>query len=170
MHSHGHEVHFRKESFKFSVAHMTVFSDGTKESLHGHNYATDVSLGLNSINLEKMIAFSVFKNAIKEICEEWDEKVLLPQACPFFEIKGQSDHEIEFVICQKRYVLPKDEVVLLPIDNISSERLSQEFGRRLLIRFQKFIEQGTVTHLSVRIEESPGQGGTYFWQTKVASL
>ena len=33
-------LHIRKEALKFSAAHMTVFPDGTKESLHGHNYRT----------------------------------------------------------------------------------------------------------------------------------
>ena len=30
-------IHIRKDHLKFAAAHMTVFPDGGKECLHGHN-------------------------------------------------------------------------------------------------------------------------------------
>ena len=33
-----HRISIAREQYKFSCAHMTVFADGTKERLHGHNY------------------------------------------------------------------------------------------------------------------------------------
>jgi hypothetical protein len=41
---HYYRIYIRKEALKFSAAHMTVFPDGTKERLHGHNYRTEVIL------------------------------------------------------------------------------------------------------------------------------
>jgi 6-pyruvoyltetrahydropterin/6-carboxytetrahydropterin synthase len=156
-------ISIRKEAFKFSSAHMTVFSDGTKEALHGHNYFTEISIDLKDTTLKNLISFSYFKRSIKEICDEWDEKVLLPENCPFLNFIKQTPIEVEFLLCQKRYVLPRDEVVLLPLDNITAETLSKELCQRLLQKFSKLIVAGSIVGLRVRVDESPGQGATSSW-------
>lgn len=157
-------IHIRKQALKFSVAHMTVFPDGTKEALHGHNYEVDVTIGLKDIRFKKMISFSVFKAAIKSICELWDEKVLLATENPYFEIESQTKRELEFALCKKRYRLPTEECVLLPIDNVVCETLADEFLRLLQAKIEKSAEaKHAVNLLSVRIDESPGQGATVSW-------
>jgi len=156
-----HKVHIKKEALKFSSAHMTVFPDGTKESLHGHNYTVDVTLHLQEISFREMISFSEIKDFMREICKAWDEKVLLPKANPFFVIRNESPSEIEFQLCNKRYVLPKDEVELLQVDNVSSERLAEEFGLRLMTKLETRIQSGMLLGIQVRIEESPGQGSSF---------
>jgi len=145
---------------------MTVFPDGSKESLHGHNYSTEVSLELSSIALNDTIAFSVVKKIMREICEAWDEKVLLPSQCPFFELLKKDEQSVEFSLCKKRYVLPADEVVFLALDNITSETLAGEFSRRLILGLKKLPEFSLIQSVSVRVEESPGQGGTCVWRSK----
>ncbi len=160
---YSYSISIRKEAFKFSSAHMTVFPDGTKEALHGHNYSTEVSLDLKDISLKNLISFSYFKKAIREICDEWDEKVLLPANCPFLEFILQTEVEVEFLLCKKRYVLPREEVVLLPLDNITAETLSKEFGLRLLQKFSQPILAEALLGIRVRIDESPGQGATFAW-------
>jgi 6-pyruvoyltetrahydropterin/6-carboxytetrahydropterin synthase len=163
MSSHSYSVSIRKEAFKFSSAHMTVFPDGTKEALHGHNYSTEVSLDLRDISLKNLISFSYFKKAIREICDDWDEKVLLPANCPFLNFITQNEVELEFILCGKRYVLPREEVVLLPMDNITAETLSKEFCLRLLQKLSKPVLAEALLGVRVRIDESPGQGATYAW-------
>src|SRR5689334_14368354 len=101
-------IHLRKEALKFSSAHMTVFPEGTKEALHGHNYTTEITIELKSTTLADLVSFSVFKKIAKELCDTWDEKVLLPSKCPHFQIKSHTAQEIEFVLCKKRYVIPGD--------------------------------------------------------------
>jgi len=158
----SHRVHLRKEALKFSAAHMTVFPDGSKEALHGHNYTTEVSIGIKDISLKGIISFSSFKKVIREICDDWDEKLLLAGECPFMEIKSQSPQEIEFFLCKKRYVLPADEVIILAVDNITAETLAAEFCRKLI---GKLGAQGSsqLTGVEVRIEEAPGQGASSYW-------
>ena len=159
-----HHFHIQKDSLKFASAHMTVFPDGQKEALHGHNYTTRVSLELSSIALKDTIAFSVVKKMMREICQQWDEKVLLPALCPFFRILKRDQQEVEFILCQKRYVLPADETVFLDLDNITSESLAGEFSRRLILGLNGLPEFSVVESVSVVIEESPGQGGTCVWR------
>ena len=167
MSSNSYSISIRKEAFKFSSAHMTVFPDGTKEALHGHNYSTEVSLDLRDISLKNLVSFSYFKKAIKEICDAWDEKVLLPANCPFLKFITQTETKVEFLLCQKRYVLPREEVVLLPLDNITAETLSKEFCLRFLQKLSKPILTESILGVRVRIDESPGQGATYVWSPQI---
>ena len=39
-----HRIFVGKDVHKFSSAHMTVFPDGSKERLHGHNFMVDESV------------------------------------------------------------------------------------------------------------------------------
>ena len=161
-------VYFRKEAFKFSAAHMTVFPDGSKESLHGHNYTTEISFDLREnsqgSSQSSLVPFSFFKDAIREICKNWDEKFLLPKTCPFLKILSQTQQEIEFHLCQKRYVFPTEDVLILEIANISAEALAQEFSRQLLTRLDPIVVEREILGMTVRIDESPGQGASTHWQ------
>jgi 6-pyruvoyltetrahydropterin/6-carboxytetrahydropterin synthase len=161
-----YRAHIRKEALKFAAAHMTVFPDGTKEALHGHNYRTEVSIDLKSVELSQMISFSVFKSAMKEICQEWDEKVLIAAKCPFMEVFSTVAHEVEFKLCGKRYVLPKDEVVFIERDNITSETLAAEFCSRFIACLDPKILGNPILAVQVRVEEMSGQGASYFWEAK----
>ncbi len=84
-------IQIRKEALKFSSAHMTVFANGTKENLHGHNYRTVVKLEFERFSLSEMIPFSELKSEMRKICSEWDEHVLLPSRCPFLKIIHETD-------------------------------------------------------------------------------
>lgn len=162
-------VHLRKEALKFSSAHMTVFPDGTKEALHGHNYRTDILIGLGDDSWAELISFSVFKEAIAALCAAWDEKVLLARDCPLMEIRSESSIEVEFLLSKKRYVLPADEVVFLPIQNVTAEALAELFCTQLLAQFESEIGGSKnilplIHELQVTIEETPGQGASFYWK------
>ncbi len=159
-------LHIRKEALKFSAAHMTVFPDGTKERLHGHNYQTELTVGLGEHSLKKMVSFSIFKSALAAICAEWDEKVLLAENCPFLKFSGKAGKETEFTLCGKRYVLPSEEVAKIPVENITSEDLAAEALRRVLQALQKSAEFKNLSFIELRVDESPGQGASARWERK----
>lgn len=159
-----HRLHIRKEALKFASAHMTVFADGTKEALHGHNYTVQLTVRLLRISLKEMVPFSVFKDALKAVCDRWDEKVLIAKDCPLLSLQSQGPQETEFTLCGKRYVLPSDELELIPVDNITTENLSAEVLRKLLAAVQKSPHSATVLEMDVLVEESPGQGGSSRWE------
>lgn len=159
-----HRVHIRKEALKFSSAHMTVFADGTKEALHGHNYRTRLTADFDSASLDRLVPFRELKDALKVVCREWDEKVLLAARCPKFKIVTEGAAEIEFTLCGKRYVLPRDEVVLLPVDNVITETLSELVCRRVVGALGPKLAGAGVRCLEVRVEEMLGQGASYVWR------
>ena len=154
-----YQIHLGKEAFKFSSAHMTVFPDGTKESLHGHNYRVQIHFDFKSFAFAAMVPFADLKSPVSALCKEWDEKVLLATQCPFMEVKSEKGTEVEFLLCKKRYVLPKEDVLFLTIENITAEELAQEFTRQLLGRISPLAVE-RILGISVTIEESTGQGAT----------
>jgi 6-pyruvoyltetrahydropterin/6-carboxytetrahydropterin synthase len=155
-------IQIRKEALKFSSAHMTVFADGTKENLHGHNYRTVAKLEFERFSLAEMLPFSDLKSEMKKICAEWDEKVLLPASCPFLKIQSNDGPSVDLLVCGKRYVLPKDETVFLPVDNITTESLAKIFCERLAAALSRpALERAKVRSIEVSIEEMLGQGASY---------
>lgn len=164
-----YQLHIRKEALKFSASHATVFSDGRKESFHGHNYSTEITIDVQEwitptqTSLQEVLSFSVFKLIIKKICEEWDERILVAKKCPFYQELRISEKEVDFLLCGKRYVFPKDEIVFLNIDNITSERLAEEVCLRLVSQLDSKLLKTKILRIGVRIDESTGQGATFFW-------
>ena len=74
----GYEVLLGKERHKFSCGHFTVFSDGAVERLHGHNYHVAVTLRGPALRDGLLFPFHTVKATIAGICDEWDERILLP--------------------------------------------------------------------------------------------
>ena len=152
----SHRISIAREQYKFSCAHMTVFADGSKERLHGHNYTIAVALEVDRVDLAAMIPFAPLKTALGELCAAWKEHLLLAAKNPHFAVV-RDDKELEFTLCGERYVVPCGDALLLPIDNISVEALSAHVAALLREKL------GRIAHaksLEVTIEESPGQGAS----------
>jgi 6-pyruvoyltetrahydropterin/6-carboxytetrahydropterin synthase len=159
-----HRIRIARAEHKFSCAHMTVFADGTKERLHGHNYTVAVAIEVERVDVAAMIPFAPIKAAIAELCAAWKERVLLAAGNPWFEIVRDGDGdggggELEFRLCGARYVMPRGDALLLPIDNVSVEALAAHAAARLRDRMIALGLPHAVA-LEVTIEESPGQGAS----------
>jgi 6-pyruvoyltetrahydropterin/6-carboxytetrahydropterin synthase len=154
----AHRILIARAEHKFSCAHMTVFPDGSKERLHGHNYTIAIGLDVDRVMLEAMIPFAPIKTAVSDLCHAWKEHVLLATENPHFALI-RDDSELEFTLCGERYVLPRRDALLLPIDNISVEALAAHIA--VLLRERIALLAGPQAHgLEVTIEESPGQGAS----------
>ncbi len=154
-----HHISIARDQYKFSVAHMTVFPDGTKERLHGHNYTLALAIEVSQIELASMIPFAPIKAALAELCAAWKERVLIATKNPFFQLVRDEATELEFKLCGERYVMPRQDALLLPIDNISVEALAS-YAATLLLERIKVLDAPHVKSLEVTIEENPGQGSS----------
>ena len=154
------EIRIRKEALKFASSHMTVFPDGSKEALHGHHYVPSVSIRVREATYKKMLPFAEVKAAMKKLAALWDERVLIATENPHFKLVKKSRDSIEFVLCKKRYLLPREEVVLLKIDNVTCEALAQAYYEFLEMELD-WQKDKNILSVSVYIEESPGQGAVY---------
>lgn len=141
---------------------MTVFPDGTKERLHGHNYQMKIVIDLAEVATATFLDLNVGKGAMERICRRWNEHLLLPERAPELEIVSRDQDSLEFRLCGKRYVVPADEVVFLPIDNISVEGLAMHVAELIVADVREELRRGKVVGIEVEIAELPGQGARYY--------
>jgi 6-pyruvoyltetrahydropterin/6-carboxytetrahydropterin synthase len=150
-----HRIAIARDQYKFSCAHMTVFADGSKERLHGHNYTIAIELEVDRVDLAALVPFAPIKTALAELCAAWKEHVLLGANNPFFELVREDD-ELEFRLCGERYVMPRKDALVLPVDNISVEALAAHAADLLRPR----VAVPGVVAFTITVEESPGQGAS----------
>jgi 6-pyruvoyltetrahydropterin/6-carboxytetrahydropterin synthase len=140
---------------------MTVFPDGSKERLHGHNFNVSVALELHEVGFENLLDLGIVKAALDAQCREWNEHLLIAEKNPRLSIVRR-DAEVEFLLCGKRYVVPAEDVIVLPVDNIVVENLSMEFARRVLERLRPALRPDVVAAIEVDVREARGQGGSTY--------
>lgn len=152
-------IHIAKEPLKFSCSHFTIFSESKAERLHGHNYQVRVAIAIDQIDPKLGLAFDFneVKPMIREICESLDESILVPRNSPFLKVStGESQVEVQFG--HKFYSFPKEDTVLLPIVNISTEELAKLISDQLI---KQMAHLPHWTSLKVNVEETRGQSISY---------
>lgn len=165
-------IELEKENFKFSAAHFLIFPDGSAERLHGHNYRVFVEIAARLSNHGLVMDFKLIKPVVREICDELDEHWLVPgehATLRWTEIPAEDGAHgaggaIEVRYRERVYRAPREDVLVLPINNTSSENLATWFGRELLRRCRVRFPDVDVTSLRVAVEETSGQRGVYTFE------
>jgi 6-pyruvoyltetrahydropterin/6-carboxytetrahydropterin synthase len=151
-------LHLSKDSFKFSAGHMTVFPDGIKERLHGHNFQVSATIELGT---GELIAFARFKDVIRLACEAWDEHVLLPRLSPHLRVLPGAESEVDFVLCGDHYVMPRRDVIWLDVDSVTTEQLAAQLCKVIASGMMPLWREGAILSLSVAVAEPPGQAASF---------
>ncbi len=154
-------IEIEKEYFKFSAAHFLIFPDGSKERLHGHNYHVQVEIEGDLSDQGLVIDFLDAKPIVRELCDSLDEHWLIAGEHPELKVEHLEDGHSSVVYREARYLVPTDEILVLPINNTSVENLSTWFGRELKRRLSESFGASRVRRLRVAISETPGQRGVY---------
>ncbi|MGH2510213.1 MAG: 6-pyruvoyl trahydropterin synthase family protein [Ktedonobacteraceae bacterium] len=143
---------------RFSSAHFITFG-GKCERLHGHNYGVLVEVE-GTLNQDKLVLdFTLLKQMTREICRRLNHRFLLPLYNPHLELLEQAESwEIHFGA--KRYVFPREDVIALPIDNSTAERLAEYICHELR-RELATHSIGNLHTLMVGVEEAPTQMAYY---------
>jgi 6-pyruvoyltetrahydropterin/6-carboxytetrahydropterin synthase len=164
MTSHPRErwsIFIEKDYLKFSAAHFLIFPDGSAERLHGHNYKVTVTLETELDEHGLVVNFKEIKPMVRRICDELDEHLLIPGLHPVLTAKPVDAGQMEIRYLERRYLIPADEVIVLPIGNSSAENLATWFARELRSRMRVEWPHLQVIELRVSVEETPGQQGIY---------
>jgi 6-pyruvoyltetrahydropterin/6-carboxytetrahydropterin synthase len=155
-----HRLFVGKDVHKFSCAHMTVFPDGSKERLHGHNFNVILAIDLVGADPD-LLDFALLKKAMQAQCEEWTERLLLPAESSDLVVLRHDQAELEFRLCGKRYIVPAEDALLLPTRNVVVESLARLFAERMLERIGSALRPDLVCGLEITVTESDGQGASY---------
>ncbi len=152
-------IHVAKDYLNFCSGHFVTYDGSECEPLHGHNYRASIRLEGPLDENAYVVDFVRVKKLMKRLCDELDHRMLLPEHNPRVTIAREADG-FEVRCGPRRYVFPKEDVVLLPIANTTAELLAQHLCGRALAELRGL----GVEHLEaieVEVEETPGQSAIY---------
>lgn len=156
-------IEIEKEYFKFSAAHFLIFPDGSAERLHGHNYRVFVELEADLSEHGLVIDFIMVKPVIRELLAGLDEHWLVPGEHPELTCEPGADGTTVVRYRERTYAAPSDDVLVLPINNTSSENLATWIGRELRRRLREKFPDVELERMRLAVEETSGQRGLYYF-------
>jgi len=154
-------VSVSKDYLVFASAHFITFRGHQCETLHGHNYRVGIAVeGTLDDEVRFVVDFSVLKQAARRVVDAVDHKVLLPLRNPKLIITETAGSVHVTVNGEPRYVFPRRDCALLPIENSTAELLAEYLGDQV---HGDLAAQGLshLTLLELEVEESPGQLAVY---------
>ena len=86
---------------------------------------------------------------------------LLPGDHPELSYRERDDKHIEWTYRECHYCAPREEVIILPINNSSVENLSGWLGRRIQEEICQRFGDDKIERLRVLVSETSGQHGVY---------
>lgn len=153
-------IEIDKHALNFSIAHFTIFSATSRENLHGHNFQVQCELiapvSANGLTFD----YGIVKKAIRDLCDQLDEKTVLPENSPHLQLEREGDYTIAIYNNERLPFLQRD-VLTLPIANTTVEEFSYYFLNRLLDNSE--LNDRGLKELTVKVSSSPGQTGCSTW-------
>ena len=137
----------------FSAAHFVV--GHTKcEHLHGHNWEVKAVVEGEPDQRGLVVDFNELSEILGELCGRYDHRVLVPAKNPAVRIEPRGS-QIVIRVHRREFVFPADDVAVVPVDNITVERMAshllEELERRL-------VRHSNVKRVAVWVGEKPEEG------------
>jgi 6-pyruvoyltetrahydropterin/6-carboxytetrahydropterin synthase len=153
------KVRVTKDHLVFCSGHFISYEGDKCERLHGHNYRTAVEVEGHLDRNFYVFDFIALKNRTKLITDELDHRMMLPTRNPFIKLTEEG-RAVRVRYKDREWLFPRDDCVLLPIENTTAELLARYIGQRLRDDLQaKYGFEALV--LRVEVEENIGQSATW---------
>ena len=159
----SYQVRVSKDYLVFCSGHFISYEGDKCERLHGHNYRTTVEIEGDLDANCYVFDFVALKNRTKAITDELDHRMMLATRNPFIALE-ELPGSVRVRYRDREWVFPREDCVLLPIENTTAELLAHFIGTRLLkdlLREHNFKP----AVLRVEVEENIGQSATCEWRT-----
>jgi 6-pyruvoyltetrahydropterin/6-carboxytetrahydropterin synthase len=157
-----YKVRVTKDHLVFCSGHFISYEGDKCERLHGHNYRAAVEIENDLDRNSYVFDFIALKQRTKAITDDLDHRMMLPTRNPYISV-AEGTRGVQVRYRDREWLFPRDDCVLLPIENTTAELLACYIGRRLLADLRQqhqFVPQV----LRVEVEESFGQSATYQWE------
>lgn len=153
-----YHVRVTKDSFIFSCAHFITFNGDQGERLHGHNYRVAVEVGGPLDANQYVFDFIALRDRTQAISAELDHHVLLATENRLLPVTATADR-VRVTFGEKEWVFPREDCVLLPVENTTAELLARWIAHRLLadLGTRGFAPEV----IRVEVEENIGQSAVY---------
>lgn len=154
-------VRVTKDYTIFAAAHFITYGGGQCERLHGHNYRVWAEVWGPLDENQYVFDFIALKDLLRAITDRLDHRLLLPRDNPLIQVE-QRGEEVEARYREKRWIVPADDCIILPLANTTAELLARWIAgelRKSLERDHDFSPE----RLIVEVEENVGQLARYEW-------
>jgi 6-pyruvoyltetrahydropterin/6-carboxytetrahydropterin synthase len=150
-----YRVRVTKDHLVFCSGHFISYEGDRCERLHGHNYRTTVEVeGPLDVN-HYVFDFIALKRHTRAITDELDHRMLLATRNPLILVEERGS-AVHVRYRDRAWMFPRDDCVLLPIENTTAELLARYIAGRLADDLQR-LHGYRPEVLSVEVEESVGQ-------------
>lgn len=153
-------IEVAKDYFNFASAHFLIFANGRREPLHGHNYQVSIGMEGEIDRAGVLLDFITFKPLVKQVCDDLDHRTLIQTRSPAITVE-QRDREVQIIYKKQRMLLPRGDVILLPLINTSTELLAEHIAKQIRRRVRQKFPAANITSMEVCVEEARGQRGIY---------
>jgi 6-pyruvoyltetrahydropterin/6-carboxytetrahydropterin synthase len=160
--SERYTVRVTKDYLVFCSGHFITYHGSECERLHGHNYrvAVEVDAGLD-VN-HYVFDFIALKNLMRELTDELDHRMLVPTRSKLIAVEEQGGN-VRLRFRDKEWTFPREDCVLLPIQNTTAELLASYLAGRLRDELRT-RHQFSADAVRMEVEESFGQIALYEWR------
>ena len=154
-------IELYRQDMKFSAAHFTIFNATERERLHGHNYQVHTYITAAMDDAGITYDYSITRKQVLALCRSLNEYMLIPEQSPYLSIEDEAPY-YKVAYCDDVMYFLKDDSLLLPIKNTTSECLAQWFVDELT-RDQKDLSDKKIIKVKVAVSTTPGQCSVAKW-------
>jgi 6-pyruvoyltetrahydropterin/6-carboxytetrahydropterin synthase len=159
--SERYRVRVTKDHLVFCSGHFISYEGDKCERLHGHNYRVAVEVEADLDENYYVFDFIALKHRTKEITDTLDHRMMLATRNTLISVR-EEPHRVQVTNGDREWVFPRDDCVLLPIENTTAELLARYIGQRLLEELRR-QHNFTPQVLRAEVEENVGQSARYEW-------
>lgn len=157
-----YKVRVTKDSLVFSAGHFITYAGDHCERIHGHNYRTAVEVEDVLDQNHYVFDFIALRDLMQSITNDLDHRMLVPTASRLIQLEEDGPNwRLRYK--ERHWSFPRDECVLLPIPNTTTELLADYIAGRLC---QGLTDRGLPRPgiLRVEVEENLGQSAYVEWR------
>src|SRR5947208_2408179 len=130
------KVRVTKDHLVFCSGHFISYEGDRCERLHGHNYRTSVEIEGPLDDNHYVFDFIALKKGTKAIIDDLDHRMMLPTRNSYIRLEaGTKSVHVRYK--EREWLFPREDCVLLPVENTTAELLARYIGGRLLADLER---------------------------------
>lgn len=161
MSNEHYRVRIARDHLVFCCGHFISYDGDKCEGLHGHNFRAEVEIDGQLDPNHYLFDFVALTRLAKAITDELGHHVLLPTGNAVIQVEEKAGH-VQVSYRDRHWVFPREDCILLPIENTTTELLARYIARRLLASLKAEFNF-TPAAMRVEVEENIGQSAAYEW-------
>lgn len=154
-------ITLHRDALRFSAGHLMLLSENQRETLHGHDYQVSVSLttdpGQNGFALD----LRQYRDTLQTLCSQLDYHFLVPAHSAFLILR-ETDTHWEIQQQELAILLPREDVIILPVKNITLEELAGWFLTQLTTD-PVCLSQTGILGIQVTVSNGRSESGSVSW-------